>query len=405
MTLLRIGRTLPPAAAPMYLKDIASGISGLFRGGQTVKKFEAELKAYYQIRHCFTVSSGKTALTLILQSLKLMHPERDEVLIPAFTCYSVPSAIIRAGLRIRLCDVDMNTFDFDYAQLSHILSGENNRLLCILPAHLFGLPVDVARIRTLIAGKDVVIVEDAAQAMGAESEGKKLGTLGDVGFFSLGRGKALSTVEGGIIITGRDDIAEQLGRTVNEMRDYGAFELVKLFLYAVALMLLLRPSLFWLPKSLPFLRLGETIFDPNFTMRKMSAFQAGLARGWENKLEFLKKKRSENVRGLLERLKSRQSWVDMGVLPDLIRLPLRVDSAIRRASILSSSEKLGLGIASTYPDSIDRIPELKTRFETINYPAAKKNAELLLTLPIHTYMTPNDLDRIAELLQNEECPT
>jgi dTDP-4-amino-4,6-dideoxygalactose transaminase len=401
----RIGRTLPPAASPIYPRDIVSGITGLCRGEKTVTKFKEELREYFNVRHCYTVSSGKTSLTVILQSLKAMFPDRDEVLIPAFTCYSVPSAIIRAGLRIRLCDLDRDNFDFDYEQLGHILSNQSDRLLCILPVHLFGLTADVARIRNMVADKDIVIVEDAAQAMGGESEGRKLGTLGDVGFFSLGRGKALSTVEGGIVITGRDDIAEHLGRTVHELPNYGALELVKVLFYAVALAVLLRPSLFWLPRALPFLRLGETIYDPNFKIRKMSAFQAGLAKGWERKLRVMQKTRSENVRGLLERLETLPPWVDKGTLPDLLRLPLRIDSVQKRASIVRTSEQSGLGLACTYPDSVDRIPELKTHFSSFHYPAARENAEKLLTLPIHPYLTSNDMDRIEKLLQREEEPT
>ena len=74
------------------------------------------------MKHCFLVSSGKAALTLILQALKELHPERNEVLIPAFTCYSVPSSIVRAGLKVKLCDISPDTLDFDYNQLEKILN-------------------------------------------------------------------------------------------------------------------------------------------------------------------------------------------------------------------------------------------------------------------------------------------
>lgn len=400
----RIGRTLPPAAAPICFRDLVSGVAGLFRGSEAVTRFEGELKEYFGVGHCFTVSSGKAALTAILQSLKVMYPERDEVLIPAFTCYSVPSAITRAGLKIRLCDVAADTFDFDYEQLGHLISERSRRLLCILPVHLFGIPADVARIRTLVHDRDIVIVEDAAQAMGGESGGKKLGTLGDVGFFSLGRGKALSTVEGGIIITSRDDIADNLAGAVGVLGEYCALEKAGLLLYAVALVVLLRPSLFWLPKSLPFLRLGETIYAPDFPMRKMSAFQAGLAVGWERKLHGLKRVRSEKMHNFLGRLAARLPWLDAGRPPDLLRLPWRIESGRRRANILRASEASGLGLAAAYPDSVDRIPELRACFSPFHYPAARKNAERLLTLPLHEYLTGDDIDRIAELLRSEEWP-
>lgn len=398
---LRIGRTLPPAAAPIYFKDIVSGITGLFRGEKTVTKFEEELKEYYQVRQCFAVSSGKTALTAILKALKDISPGRDEVLIPAFTCYSVPSAIVRAGLKIRLCDLAPGTFEFDYEQLSVIISTNKDHLLCIVPVHLFGFPADLGRIREIIADDSVFIVEDAAQAMGGEHSGEKLGTIGDAGFFSLGRGKALSTVEGGVILTKRDDIARQLEKTVDAIPGYGVYELLALLLYAFALFVLSRPSLFWLPRALPFLRLGETIYDPNFKMRRMSAFQAGLARGWERKLPDFRRIRAGNVKELLnmlERIGLRPAWGTQHPLPDLIRFPLRFESVEKRESILQTSERMGLGIARTYPDSIDCIPALNADFESHHYPVAKENAEKLLTLPVHPHVTREDIDNITDML-------
>ena len=98
--------------------------------------------------------------------------------------------------------------------------------------------------------------------MDEAAEGGKLGTLGDVGFFSLGRGKALSCVEGGVILTNRDDIGEGLNGILSRLPRYGLASLLNLIFKAAALMLLIRPWLFWLPRSLPFLKLGETLFDP-----------------------------------------------------------------------------------------------------------------------------------------------
>jgi perosamine synthetase len=228
---MRIGRTAPPAAAPISLRDILSGIFGVHRGQQEIDRLRAELKSYFGVKHCFVVSSGRAALTLILKAIKKLNPVKDQVVIPAYTCFSVPSAIIRAGLKVQLCDMDPETLDFDYTQLSKLLLSPdklnepaklnklnkpkqlyepNNSFLAIIPAHLFGIPSDINRLRSLLGDTKTMIIEDAAQAMGGKWKGKKLGTLGDVGFFSLGRGKALSTVEGGIILTNREDIAHQI---------------------------------------------------------------------------------------------------------------------------------------------------------------------------------------------------
>ncbi len=83
---MRVGRTLPPAATPITFKAIVSGFRGIIRGRRELDRFESELKEYFGVEHCFLVSSGKAAFTLILLALKELRPERDEIIIPAFTC-------------------------------------------------------------------------------------------------------------------------------------------------------------------------------------------------------------------------------------------------------------------------------------------------------------------------------
>src|SRR5216684_1912416 len=297
---MRIGRTLPPAATPIGAREIVSGVWGIFRGRKELDRFRSELKEHFGVKHCFLVSSGKAAFTLILLALKELFPDRDEVLIPAFTCYSVPSSVVRAGLRIRLCDLRSESLDFDFAQLSAMLSQAppletEKRVLAVVPTHLFGYPADVARLRKLNRDPGVTIVEDAAQAMGEMGEERKVGTLGDVGFFSLGRGKAFSVVEGGVILTNRDDIAEGLDRFVGRLPRYGLLPLLNVIFKAAALIVLLNPRVFWVPRSLPFLKLGETPFETHFPILRMSSFQAGLARNWRGRLEKLRDVRKKSV--------------------------------------------------------------------------------------------------------------
>src|ERR1700704_5055411 len=119
---MRIRRTLPPAAAPIGITEFVSGVCGIFRGQKELERFQSELKEHFGVKHCFLVSSGKAAFTLILLALKELSPGREEVLIPAFTCFSVPSSVVRAGLEIRLCDLRLESLGFDFAQLSAMLS-------------------------------------------------------------------------------------------------------------------------------------------------------------------------------------------------------------------------------------------------------------------------------------------
>jgi len=429
---MRIGRTLPPAATPVRIRDIVGGIRGVLHGQKELDRFQAELEEHFVVKHCFLVSSGKAALTLILLALKDLIPSRDEVLIPAFTCFSVASSIIRAGLKIRLCDLQPDGLDFDFAQLAAILSeasssreadtflyggitdsmdgapgvatrsgGSINRLLAVVPTHLFGLPADVPRLRTLVREPGITVVEDAAQAMGETCEGRKLGTLGDVSFFSLGRGKAFSTVEGGIILTNRDDIAGKLKRFAACLPSYGSWELVNLLLKAVAVALFLHPLLFWVPRSVPFLKLGETLFEPDFPILRMSSFQAGLARNWLARLQKLRDARKEKVKRWIAVLEAQ--GIHGLQFPDrqgvgLIRFPVRVSDVEKRESLLRESARRGVGVMPVYPDSIARLPELRGLLDGERFPVAESCARELVTLPTHDYLTQKDITEVGRLL-------
>jgi perosamine synthetase len=394
----RIGRTLPPAAAPLRFKDIASGIAGLFEGESARNRFEKELKDYYKVGNCFTVSSGKAALVLILQALHELSPERDEVLIPAYTCYSVPSAIVRAGLRVRLCDVSPETLDFDFDQMVEEIA--NPRLLCVIPTHLFGLPSDVERVKGLAGNRGVYVVEDAAQAMGAEWNGRKLGASGDVGLFSMGRGKAFSTVEGGVILTADDRIGRAIGKRIASIPGYGAADCLKLFLYAVALAVLIHPLIYWLPSSLPFLKLGETHFATDFPIRRLSPFQAGLTKGWMTKIGDLWKTRLVNI-GEIAGHGITPDGYKKSPFPGLIRFPVMLKDADTKKKVLQKSVETGLGIADGYPDSIDGIGELGYKYEGKGFPGAKEIAKRLVTLPVHPFVKSGDIQRIVQLLKDK----
>lgn len=391
----RIGRTLPPAAAPLHLADLLAGVAGACRR-DTVRRFEEDLKGYFRVRHCFAVSSGKAALVLLLQALRELSPERDEVLIPAYTCYSVPSAITRARLGVRLGDVAPDSFDWDFAHLDELLA--NPRLLCVIPTHLFGMPADVARVREAARRHGVWVIEDAAQAMGGEDAGSKLGTGGDAGFFSLGRGKAFSTVEGGVIITDNAALGSALARHLSDLSGYGPVASLKLLLYAVALWGLIHPRVFWLPKLLPFLKLGETHFDPSFPLRRLSAFQAGLARRWQSRLEQLKMARRANADAI-----ARYGIALPGLggerLPDLIRFPVLLPDREAKRRLLRESGRLGLGISDGYPDSIDAIGELGLAVEPGGVRNAKDLAARMVCLPLHPQVSAGDIRTMAKLLE------
>jgi dTDP-4-amino-4,6-dideoxygalactose transaminase len=389
---MKLRRTIPPAAAPIGWGDLWHGLAGIFAGGRSIKRLEGEIKDYFGVRHVFLVSSGKAALAVILLGLKDLSPRR-EVIIPAYTCYSVPSAVLKAGLEPALCDIDAATFDFEIEGLKRTV---NDDTLCVVPCHLFGVPADVDRVKDVCRIRGVYVVEDAAQAMGGMRQGRKLGTIGDVGFFSLGRGKNITCGSGGIIVTNSDEIAGAIHRHYNGLRTPGIGETLGAWMQLAMMALFIRPALYWFPAGLPFLKLGETFFHRDFPIQRLSGMKAALLRNWRRNLEASNQIRSESAAWM-------QSHLPVGLRSDpgvpYLRLPILCESQRVRDRLLMTSRSLELGLSLMYPGSINEIDEIRDRFGGKSFPSAKGMAERLLTVPTHSLVSRGDQEKIRQLFE------
>jgi dTDP-4-amino-4,6-dideoxygalactose transaminase len=390
---MRIGRTLPPAAAPLRWTDLREGLAGLAAPDRALSRLEAGMREHFRVSDVFLLSSGKAALTLALMALKSMT-NRTEVVIPAYTCFSVPAAVLRAGLRPRLCDVDPHTFDFDHAQLERTIGPST---LCVVAHHLFGIRSDIGRTLSLCRARGIFVVEDAAQAMGIEHHGRKLGTSGDVGVFSLGRGKTITCGSGGVIVTSSKPIAAAVARHYRPLPSGTLVDAVKDLIQFIVMTMFIRPRMYWFPAALPWLRLGETIFPKEITLRKLSGMRAGLLRHWRARLGEALRPRAEAAEFFDRRLDLQ--------LPDgpsypYLRVPIYVSTRTDKDTLYSVSRRAGLGLSVAYPTPISEIPELRATFTGEQFPAARRIADTLLTLPTHPWVSRRDRLAIAACVAN-----
>jgi dTDP-4-amino-4,6-dideoxygalactose transaminase len=180
--------------------DILAGMRGVGRPHEVAEELRHAIQDKFGARHVFFATSGRAGLSAGLTALRRLNPERDEVLLPAYTSFSVPSAVVNAGLKVSLYDLNPETLAPDMASLERAMSP---RTLCVVACHLFGYPVDLEPLRELCRVSGAALFDDAAQAMGASIDGKLVGTMGDVGLFSLSRGKNMTAVDGGIVLTDR----------------------------------------------------------------------------------------------------------------------------------------------------------------------------------------------------------
>lgn len=399
---MSLARAIPPAAAPITLRELLHGFRGILGEG-AVGRLENGLKSHFGARHVILVSSGKAALFLILAGLHGLTGRR-KVIIPAYTCFSVPSAVRFAGLDIALCDIVPETLDFDYSRLEGMIDGDT---LCVVSTHLFGIPADTGKVRGMCGAKGAFVVEDAAQAMGVEHEGKKLGTLGDVGFFSLGRGKNITCGSGGIILTSSEEIAGAIRTRYAEAENVPAAEYVKTVLEIVFMMVFLRPNLFGIPKRLPFLKLGETRFHESYPVRRFTGFQAGILTGWPSKLERLNHARAKHGNRYMKRLGLSGRWpIYSGDCP-YNRFPVYAGDKVSKDALCREGDMLG--ITPMYPSAVHRIPELRGCFDGLEFGGADRISDTLVTLPTHILMDDRDSESIGErvarhVLKLQEAP-
>jgi perosamine synthetase len=386
---MKIGRTLPPAAAPLGARGLWHGLRGLFDPARALKAREEEIRRHFGVGHVFLLSSGTAALTLTLRALKSGSP-RSDVVIPAYTCFSVAAAVVKAGLRPVLCDIDPSTFDFDHALLEQTLTPDT---LCVVAHHLFGIPSDVERLRTLCHRRGVMVVEDAAQAMGADVGGRPLGTLGDVGIFSLGRGKNITCGSGGIVVTSSAPLAKALDLYYRRLPAAPPAAGVKDFARLLLMTVFIRPTLYWIPAALPFLGLGRTVYPREIVIRRLSGMKAGLLHDWQSDLNRSNRRRSETATDLSRRLRLP---LPHGPRPYL-RLPILVATPAERQRIYSRSQERGLGLSVAYPTPINEIPDIRAAFDGNGFPSARRVADRLLTLPTHHWLSEADKAAIAEL--------
>ncbi|RYD49855.1 MAG: DegT/DnrJ/EryC1/StrS family aminotransferase [Verrucomicrobiaceae bacterium] len=187
--------------------------SGEFAGGPFVERFEKDFAAYCGTRHAIAVGSGTDALWLALVAAGV--EAGDEVITVPMSFIATAEAITRAGATPVFVDIDPETYTMDPAS---IVAAITPRSRVILPVHLFGQMSDMTPILAIAAEHGLRVIEDAAQAHGAENEGRKAGSLGDAGCFSFYPAKNLGAIgEGGAVVTDDEALAEK----VRMMRDHG----------------------------------------------------------------------------------------------------------------------------------------------------------------------------------------
>jgi perosamine synthetase len=172
--------------------------------GRFIEEFEQEWASYCGMKYGVAVSNGTVALQVAIKSLDLKP--QDEVIIPTFTIISCALAVIYNDAKPVLVDSEPRTWTMDTSKVEEKITA---RTKAIMPVHIYGHPCRMDEIRVLAQKYNLVIVEDAAEAHGAEYRGRKCGGLGDISCFSFYANKIITTGEGGMVLTNNEEYARR----------------------------------------------------------------------------------------------------------------------------------------------------------------------------------------------------
>lgn len=344
--------------------------------------FQTELSHYLGSSNFLLGNSGRALLALLLESIKEKDKQgRNEVLIPGYTCYSVAASVARAGLKIKVYDLDPSTLNPDMESLRRV-AGE--RALAVVGQHLFGIPASLDGLKEVAREKGLYLIEDAAQALGGSANGLCLGSQGDFGLYSFGRGKPLPLGCGGALTAKDGEILEEI-KIKHQNTGYASFAA------AAATQVVSRPYLYWVAETLP-LGLGETIFDPHFGISGMPGLVASLGTGALKVLAKLNHHRrriaTRYAEILTDPLTVKTGDNGGAVYP---RFPV----AVGPKSVPKDLKRLG--VRRMYPQAIADEETIREHFadQGMSTPGASKIAQTLITLPTHLGIDEDLAEHIA----------
>ncbi|MGI8313361.1 DegT/DnrJ/EryC1/StrS family aminotransferase [Saccharopolyspora hattusasensis] len=335
--------------------------SGQLAQGREVAALETEFSAHVHGRQCVAVSSGTSALWLILHALGITAG--DEVIVPSFSFPATAAAVALTGAAPVFADIDPATYCLDPHAVAAAITP---RTAAVIPVHLYGQCAALDQFRALAQHHGLALVEDAAQAHGAALDGHPAGTFGTAAAFSFYTTKNIHAVEGGMTVTADAQLAEKIRMLRNQgMNAQGLHELVGV-------------------------------------NARMTDLSAAIGRAQLRKLAPVTDARRHNAALLDAALGAVTTipWSAPGARHVYHQYTIRVDAGLR-AGIITSLRSRGIGAAVHYRVPIHRQPAFSPADSARPHlPHTDTAADQVLCLPVHPSLTDTDLHRVADAVRD-----
>jgi dTDP-4-amino-4,6-dideoxygalactose transaminase len=328
--------------------------SGMLAQGPKVAALEEKFAAVCGVKHAIATTSGTTALHVAL----LAHDigEGDEVITTPFTFIASANSILFTGAKPVFVDIEEDTFNIDPNLIEAVITPKTK---AILPVHLYGYVCDMSAIQEIAEKHDLVIIEDACQAIGATYKGKAAGSFG-TGTFSLYATKNVMSGEGGMITTDNEQIAEKC----RLLRSHGMK-----------------------------VRYCHDMLGYNY---RMSDLHAAIGLAQIGRLDKFTEKRKLNAQFLNKNI---TSVITPKVKPEYDHVwhqyTVRVDGDRDRDAAVKQLNEAGVGTGTFYPVPVHQQGYMKELVGDYHLPVSEKLAKQVISLPVHPQVSQADLEKIV----------
>ncbi|MFZ2071140.1 MAG: DegT/DnrJ/EryC1/StrS family aminotransferase [Halobacteriota archaeon] len=330
--------------------------SGMLVQGEIVEAFEERFAAYIGTEYAIATNSGTAALHTALASVGIK--KGDEVITTAFSFFASASCVLMQNATPVFVDIDPKTYNIDPAKIEANLSA---RTRAIIPVHLYGQPCEMSEIQSIAKENNLVVIEDAAQAHGAEYKATKVGSIGDIGVFSFYATKNMITGEGGMITTNNAEIAER----TRMIRNHGQ-------------------------KA----RYIHECLGYNYRMTNIAA-AIGLVQ--LKKIDRWNARRMSNARYYGEQLKLKKPYVSPNVKHVFHQYTLRVKE---REKFLAHLERNGVGYGVYYPVTLPSQPLFLNSQGT--FEAAELASKEVVSIPVNPTLKRADVEKVVKVVNSYE---
>jgi dTDP-4-amino-4,6-dideoxygalactose transaminase len=387
-------KMIPSSIYPVSLKDILKilFICCFRRKESFIKTF----RAYTGLPYCFEVSSGRAGLYLILLGVKGDYPHKQKILVPVMTCPSVVAAVKKAELEPVYYDISVETLGTDNASVKKLIDSET---LAVVSSSLFGIPCNLQELREIADSNGIYLIEDNAQVFGVFEKGMRTGHFGHYSFFSFGKSKNFTTMNGGMVCTTDSKLAEKL------RKEHDLITSVSFWCTVITSFQLMAYYLISIPFIFSLITRFKKSFSPDhqnemFKAQRMSKLQKIIGQVLIAKFDKINEIRKQNSKAWSEALSTFKMIKQLDhpeKKPVFLRYPLLANDKIERDRLIKDFRSSGIW-------AMKSIYKLFTQ-DTFLYPNASDIVKRLLLLPVNHRIKPKIIHEVSNKLQQITAPS